>query len=120
MGDRTVIASLIVEGLGLATLAVAVPVAEQAAPPAQAPFVRSRFDLAEAAAPAVPAATLQQARDERLGREVVNNLPADDDWTPPAKSWRRSSDGPVLELGALGSRQAWQPDLAHLSLQWQF
>ncbi|MEQ1540960.1 MAG: hypothetical protein HOO94_03935 [Novosphingobium sp.] len=114
------IASLIVEGLGLAALAVAVPVSEQASPAEQAPFVRTRFDLAEMPRPAASAATLLRARDERLGAVVVEETPADETWTPPAKSWGRSNDGPVIELGALGSRHEWQPDVAHLSLQWQF
>lgn len=114
------IVSLIVEGLGLTALAVAVPVTGSGAQAEQAPFVRTQFDLADVAPRAAPAPTPQRARDERLTAQVVDDVPTSSAWTPPAKSWQQSADGPVVELGALGSRYEWQPDVAHLSLQWQF
>lgn len=114
------IGSLIADGLGLATLAVAVPAAVPVAPAEQAPFVRAQFDLADVTAPAALAPVPQRARNERLTAAVVDTVLTVASWTPPAKSWGQTKDGPVVELGVLGSRYEWQPDVAHLSLQWQF
>jgi hypothetical protein len=114
------IVSLIAEGLGLTALAVAVPATGSGSPAEQVPFVRTQFDLADVAPRTAPAPAPQRARDERLTAAVVDDVPASTTWTPPAKSWQQSTGGPVVELGALGSRYEWQPDVAHLSLQWQF
>jgi hypothetical protein len=65
------------------------------------------------------AATRVRTRDERIGTAALRGFPASEGWVPPAKTWG-DAGGPVFEVGALGARRSGQPDLAHLSFNWQF
>ncbi|MFC0590868.1 hypothetical protein ACFFF7_15795 [Novosphingobium aquiterrae] len=105
--------SLIYNGLGLVLAAAATPVAAgQANVSVAAPRVE------RAATPAAATPRLR-TRDERIGAVALRGFPAGEQWFPPARSWGEAG-GPVVEIGALGSRRDNQPDLAHLSVNWQF
>ncbi|MFM5884722.1 MAG: hypothetical protein ACKOQ3_05240 [Novosphingobium sp.] len=105
--------SLIYNGLGLVLAAAATPVAAgQTNTMIDAP----RIERAVVVAPQPPRS---RTRDERIGAVALRGFPAADQWVPPARSWGEAG-GPVLEIGALGARRDGQPDLAHLSFNWQF
>ena len=105
--------SLIYEGLALVLAAAATPVA---ASQAEASAATPRLERAAVPASAAPRT---RTRDERIGAVALRGFPAAEQWLPPARSWGETG-GPVLEIGALGMRRDGQPDLAHLSVNWQF
>lgn len=100
---------LVFEGLGLFLAAASAPVA-------------ATHTVATSEAKPVGTAPLQRARtrDERIGAVALRGFPSGDRWEPPAKSWGDQASGPVLEVGTLGGQRVRGPDLAHVSLDWQF
>lgn len=110
----------ITAGLAFALLALNTPVPATVVPPdlVPAPLADHQFDLAD-----VPgaAAALRNPRSHRFGQPPIDPAQLQGTrWTPPAKSWGSAGAGPVLEIGALGSRRRRGPDLAHISLDWDF
>ncbi|PKB25164.1 hypothetical protein B0I00_0354 [Novosphingobium kunmingense] len=69
---------------------------------------------------AAPMSQRARTRDERIGSVALRGFPSGDRWEPPAKSWGDQASGPVLEIGTLGGKRVRGPDLAHVSLDWQF
>lgn len=115
-GRQTVAIGSFGLGLGIIVAAIAAPVSHKTVPSVALPD----FDLSS-----LPNArsTVQIVadRDHRLAKPAHD--PAElqgDGWTPPARQWGDAQDGPVVELGALGSRRKGLPDVVHLSLDWDF
>jgi hypothetical protein len=103
-------------GVAFVLLAVAVP------PPAVPPepvLADHRFDLA--AASLTQPMSLQTLDGERLLPRVISpGQFGDEPWTPPRKTWGSAESGPVFQIGALGSKDKRIPDIAHISLDWDF
>jgi len=101
-------------------LAFALPLASMLAvanPPAPAPAVA--FHLPSAVV-ATPRARLTVA--ELQAMPAVVSPGHDGPWMFEGPVWSAQPRqyGPVIELGALGGGHAWAPDIAHVSLDWQF
>ncbi len=106
---------LLGESLALVLLGVPAPVPDLAP---SAPMA-SAFDLGARTAVPVPLLAAPSG-DERAIR--LQPVTADDGWTPPLRSWGHAGNGPVIELGTLGSSKIRKrrADLVHLSLDWGF
>ncbi|MDE2411380.1 MAG: hypothetical protein KGM18_06335 [Sphingomonadales bacterium] len=102
----------LIEGLGLILAAASAPVAT-----VQTVAVFDTPSVSGSVTTTAPRRT--RTRDERIGAVALRGFPATQQWVPPAKSWGEPG-GPVVEVGALGARRSDQPDLAHLSFNWQF
>jgi hypothetical protein len=110
-------AATIGSGLGIVLLGVSVPALAE---PSGTEIVRVPYDLA--------AVTLSQPRIDAQ-RQPLERLdkPREDPaemqgpgWTPPRKAWGRADKGPVLQVGALGSKDKRIPGLAHIAFDWDF
>lgn len=103
-------------GLGIIMAAVAAPIPQ----PKAASIAAPDFDISSL--PKVHSAVQNAAeRDHRFAKPAHD--PADlqgEGWTPPSRQWGDAQNGPVVELGALGSRRKGLPDVVHLSLDWDF
>lgn len=88
-------------------MALAVPV-----PVAALDLPDERFEL-----PPSPPKEQARQRDETMPRLDAAQFPTG--FEPPTKTWSMAG-GPVLELGALGSRRFKAPDVVHLALGWDF
>lgn len=110
--------AMIGEGLGFVLLALAVPLP---APPVPAAALTAHdFDLADLASGRA-ARSLPASRNYRFAAPPHDPAAlGDTGWVPPARSWGEQGKGPVIELGALGSRRKGLPDVVHLSLDWDF
>ncbi|WP_296678179.1 hypothetical protein [Novosphingobium sp.] len=108
---------LFVEGIGLLIAAAAAPLL-----PTHTVTLADAVPSQSEAVAGTPATAAQRARtrDERIGAVALRGFPSAEIWTPPAKSWGDQAYGPVLEVGALGARRSNQPDLAHVTIDWQF
>ena len=110
----------ITAGLAFALLALNTPVPATVVPPdlLPVPLADHQFDLSDL--PDV-AAALPHPRSHRFGQPPIDPAQLQGiRWTPPAKSWGSAGAGPVLEIGALGSKRKRGPDVAHISLDWDF
>lgn len=107
-------------GLAFALLALNPPVPAAVVPPdlLLMALPDHQFDLSDL--PEV-AAALPNPRSHRFGQPPIDPAQLQGTrWTPPAKSWGSAGAGPVLEIGALGSKRKRGPDVAHISLDWDF
>lgn len=103
-------------GLGIVTAALAAPVSHAPGPV----ITRSGFDLASVPK---PRSTVHGGaeRNHRFAKPFHDSAVLRGvDWTPPARQWGDAANGPVVEIGALGSRRKGLPDVVHLSLDWDF
>lgn len=113
-GDRIVSGLIILQSLAAALSVTPVAVTPIANVPDRQSTASGEVQSSVKPAPRV------RTRDERIGTVALRGFAGNDEtWFPPAKSWGDPS-GPVFELGALGARRSGQPDVAHMSLNWQF
>jgi hypothetical protein len=104
-------------GMAFVLLALSVPV-PNTAPPLR--IEDHRFDLASVTL-AQPYRAETHEPAQRFGKPRHDPaILAGERWTPPSKTWGIGNDGPVLQIGALGTRDKRIPDLAHISLDWDF
>jgi hypothetical protein len=104
--------TLLGEGLALVSLTLLTPQGAPGEPPGLV-----RLDVAAVINSAPARADAARYRWISAARQTGASA---EQWGPPAQSWGEPGHGPVIEIGALGSRHRWQPDLMHLSLDWNF
>jgi hypothetical protein len=104
--------TLLGDGLALVSLALSPPPAAPGEPPGL-----QRLDISAAIKSAPARSDPARYRWVAAVRQAAASA---EEWGPPAQSWGEPGRGPVIEIGALGSRHRWQPDLMHLSLDWNF
>lgn len=106
-------------GMAFVLLALAVPVADRV-PPAAPAILDQRFDLA-AVTRVQPQFDPDTSYDARIPQPYFNAAElVGDAWTPPRKTWGSAERGPIIQIGALGTKDKRIPDLAHLSFDWDF
>lgn len=103
-------------GMAFVAMALAVPQPEVAPTIAAHGFDLAAVTLAQGRSPASSAAVNERLPQPRIDPAKLI-APG---WTPPRKTWAAATGGPVFQIGALGTSDKRIPDLAHISLDWEF